>query len=273
MLKHILMRLAHPGGALSKRAAAAAVALARAVLRAAGLPLGVAMETAYACTCYGPDGRVKWTETARNRVVTAGLNKLLDATFKTGLTSPAWFVGLVAPAIDDAAITATETTLTSASDPWTNDDAGRVIIVRGAGAGGADLRTTIASVTAAGEVELADAASTTVTGAKAIWEARPGDTMASHAPWSEDTNYAQANRPAFTPGTIAGGSVDNDAAQASFTINQNNTLIGGAFLADSNSKGGTSGVLYGMAPFATSIRQLDDGDTLAVKITLTAASQ
>lgn len=39
--------------------------------------------------------RLKWREDIENLVTTVGLNKLLDATFKTGLTTPAWYVGLV----------------------------------------------------------------------------------------------------------------------------------------------------------------------------------
>lgn len=38
--------------------------------------------------------KLKWRDSFHNIVVTAGLNKLLDATFKTGLTTPAWYVGL-----------------------------------------------------------------------------------------------------------------------------------------------------------------------------------
>ena len=49
----------------------------------------------YDVECYGPDGQLKWAESFDNLVVTVGRNKYLDATLKTGLTSPAWFVGLV----------------------------------------------------------------------------------------------------------------------------------------------------------------------------------
>lgn len=38
--------------------------------------------------------KLKWIDNFENLVVTAGLNKVLDATFKTGLASPAWYVGL-----------------------------------------------------------------------------------------------------------------------------------------------------------------------------------
>jgi hypothetical protein len=41
------------------------------------------------------DHQLQWADGFNNIVVTAGLNKLIDATFKTGLASPAWFVGLV----------------------------------------------------------------------------------------------------------------------------------------------------------------------------------
>lgn len=36
-----------------------------------------------------------WTDDSFNIVTTAGKNKVLDAAFKTGLTTPAWYVGLV----------------------------------------------------------------------------------------------------------------------------------------------------------------------------------
>lgn len=41
------------------------------------------------------NGVTKWADSVRGTVVIAGLNKLLDACFKTGLASPAWFVGLL----------------------------------------------------------------------------------------------------------------------------------------------------------------------------------
>lgn len=50
--------------------------------------------TKYRAECFDKDGNLKWREEGHNLVVTAGLNKLLDATFKTGLASPAWYVGL-----------------------------------------------------------------------------------------------------------------------------------------------------------------------------------
>lgn len=213
------------------------------------------------------DKTLAWEELHCNRVTTVGLNKLLDATFKTGLAAPLWYVGTVGAAISDAAITSGLAVLTSASNPFAASDATRAIIVRGAGAAGADLVTTILTFTNSGSVTLATNAGTTVTAAGALWEARLADTIASHTPWSESTPYSNATRPAFTPGAIAAGSVDNSASKASFTINASAFVYGG-FLVDDNTKGGSSGTLYGMAPFTVASRQVLSGDTLNVTVTL-----
>lgn len=50
----------------------------------------------YQVECFDSNGNLKWDETFENLVVTAGRNKYLDATLKTGLTSPVWYVGLKA---------------------------------------------------------------------------------------------------------------------------------------------------------------------------------
>lgn len=166
-----------------------------------GLSLGgVTVCHHYRVECVGADGTVKWVEEFDNLVMTSGLNKYLDATLKTGLASPAWYVGLVT----------------------------------GPGSG-----TTYAA----------------------------GDTMASHAGWTESTAYSNATRPAFTPGTISGGSVDNSASKAVFTINGTAT-IAGAFMADNSTKGGTTGTLLGAGDFATD-RAVESGDTLNVTVTAT----
>ena len=97
-----------------------------------------------------------------------------------------------------------------------------------------------------------------------------GDTMGSHAGWSESTAYSNANRPTLTLGTVSAGSVDNSASKAVFNINGTAT-IRGAFVTTNNTKGGTTGTLYGEADFA-SARAVINGDTLNVTVTLTAAS-
>lgn len=140
-----------------------------------------------------------WEEEFKNIVVTAGLNKLLDATFKTGLTSPAWYVGF-----------------------------------KGSG-------TMIAA-----------------------------DTMASHSGWAELVPYSDSTRPAFTPGSISSGAVDNSASKAVFNINTSSTIYG-CFLADNSTKSGTTGTLYGGGDFGAS-RSVVNGDVLNITVTLTQAS-
>lgn len=96
-----------------------------------------------------------------------------------------------------------------------------------------------------------------------------GDTMGAHAGWVEVTAYA-GNRKALTLGAVAGGSVDNSAAKATFTINANGTTIGGAFI--NTAETGAAGTLYGGGAFAAGDKVLDSGDTLSVTVTLTAAA-
>ena len=148
----------------------------------------------YVVECFAKNGALKWREDIHNLVVTAGLNKYLDATLKTGLASPAWYVGLK-----------------NTGDP------------------------------------------------------AAGDTMASHATWTENTTYSNASRPTFTPGTVSGGSVDNSASKATFNINGTTTIYG-AFLADNATEGGSTGTLLGAGNF-TSSRSVENGDTLNVTIT------
>lgn len=97
-----------------------------------------------------------------------------------------------------------------------------------------------------------------------------GDTMGSHGGWSESSAYSNANRPTLTLGTVSSQSVDNSASKAVFNINGSAT-IAGAFVTSSNTKGGTTGTLYGAADFS-SARAVENGDTLNVTCTLTAAS-
>lgn len=95
-----------------------------------------------------------------------------------------------------------------------------------------------------------------------------GDTLASHAGWVEITAYAD-NRKALTLGTVSAGSVDNSASKATFAINGTAT-VGGAFVCSAQT--GTSGVLYGAGAFTGGDKNVSNGDTLNVTVTLTAAS-
>jgi len=99
-----------------------------------------------------------------------------------------------------------------------------------------------------------------------------GDTMASHAGWTEVTAYDEANRQTLTLGSVSGQSVDNSASKAVFTVSTNDTTIGGAFITTDDTKGGSSGTLYGGGAFSAGDKTLDDDDTLTITVTLTAAA-
>lgn len=101
-----------------------------------------------------------------------------------------------------------------------------------------------------------------------------GDTMASHAGWTEVTPYSNATRPActFATATTANPSVaTNSASVAVFNINATST-VGGAFLVSNNTKGGSTGTLFSAADFQSpGDRSVASGDTLNVTYTLSLA--
>lgn len=104
-------------------------------------------------------------------------------------------------------------------------------------------------------------------GAAASNNPAAGDTMSSHAGWTEVTAYSQATRPqaVFGTSTTADPSViSNSASVAVFSIN-GSTTVGGAFLTTSNTKGGTTGTLFSAADFQSpGDRAVASGDTLNV---------
>lgn len=94
-----------------------------------------------------------------------------------------------------------------------------------------------------------------------------GDTLASHAGWTELTAYT-GNRKAWTKnGAAAAGAMSNSSSKASFAINDTKT-VRGAFLTVAET--GTSGVLYGAGDF-TATRSVVSGDTLTLQVDLSAA--
>ena len=157
---------------------------------------GFGLCTLYEVVARDAQGHIKWTDYIHNTVTTEGLNKVLDAAFKTGLASPAWYVGL--------------------------KETGSVVA---------------------------------------------GDTLASHAGWAENTGYS-GTRKAWTPGTIASGSVDNSGSPAVFTFTGAAT-IAGLILASVTS--GTSGTLFGGGDF-TGSKTMANGETLTVTATIPATS-
>jgi hypothetical protein len=58
------------------------------------MDLSMKISQKYRVECHDRQGNLKWVEEFGNLVVGEGLAKYLDATLKTGLASPAWYVGL-----------------------------------------------------------------------------------------------------------------------------------------------------------------------------------
>lgn len=94
-----------------------------------------------------------------------------------------------------------------------------------------------------------------------------GDTLASHAGWTENTAYT-GNRKAATFGTATTADpsvISNSASAAVFTMSSNAQVIAGAFLCSVSS--GTSGVLFSAGDFTGGDKTVDSGDTLTVTYT------
>ena len=94
-----------------------------------------------------------------------------------------------------------------------------------------------------------------------------GDTLASHAGWTElvpGTAYT-GNRKTATFGTATTADpsvIANTASPASFAMLVNGTVVAGAILASVNS--GTSGILFSAGDFTGGDKTVDSGDTLNV---------
>jgi hypothetical protein len=91
-----------------------------------------------------------------------------------------------------------------------------------------------------------------------------GDTLATHAGWTENSSYVGTRKAAsFSAATLADPSnINNSASAASFTMNANAT-IAGAFL--TNVASGTTGLLFSAADFqAPGDRTVVSGDVLNI---------
>jgi hypothetical protein len=100
-----------------------------------------------------------------------------------------------------------------------------------------------------------------------------GDTMASHAGWTEAgptnaPNYSQSTRPAATFGNAASASSITNSAVSAFSITATGT-VKGAFLTTNSTKDGTTGTLINAGLFTQGDRAVANGDTINVSGTWT----
>lgn len=87
-----------------------------------------------------------------------------------------------------------------------------------------------------------------------------GDTMASHAGWTEITDYT-GSRPALTMAVSSGGAATNSASKATFVFTANVT-IGGAFVVSGST-------LIGGGTLNGGDRAMLNGETLLITVTNT----
>lgn len=217
-----------------------------------------------------PDGRLTplWALDYDNLVVTEGRNTLLARSFDAVPADVNWFVGLIGAGTGTVAITSGADAVTGTGTGFTANDVGSDLIIVGAGASGLDLITTIDGHTSGTSVSAAANAGATVSGAAYAVEPRAADVMNSKS-FNELTAYSEANRQAWTKnGTPASGAMSNSASKARFTINAANTRIFGGFLTSNNTKGGTTGLLFGGGLFSVGSKLMQSSELLDVQIDL-----
>lgn len=88
-----------------------------------------------------------------------------------------------------------------------------------------------------------------------------GDTLASHASWTENTNYAD-DRKEYEEAAAVGQSITNSANKAEFTIDTDTQTITGAFLCSVATT--TTGILFSVADFDGGSKEMDTDDALEV---------
>lgn len=221
--------------------------------------------THYTVECLDSEGRQKWAEEFDNLVTTEGRNALLGRTFDVVGSDVLWYVGLVAAGTGTVAITSGAATVTGTTTSFSAADVGSDIIIKGAGAAGADLVTTVATFTSATSITTTANAGATVSGVGYAVEARPADTMASKS-FNEGVPYSNATRPVWAKnGAPSAGAMSNSTSRASFTVNAT-AQVYGAFMSSNNTKSGTLGILYGQGLFvAAGARGVVSGDTINVQ--------
>jgi hypothetical protein len=107
----------------------------------------------YSFECIGADGKVKWTETIRNLVVTVGKNDLLDKYFAGSAYTAAFKLGLKGPGVAVAGDTLASHPSWAEVNPYTGN---RPALTWAAASSGSKSATTVSfAITVAGPTTVA----------------------------------------------------------------------------------------------------------------------
>jgi hypothetical protein len=96
----------------------------------------------------------------------------------------------------------------------------------------------------------------------------PGDTLSSHAGWTENSAYS-GSRKEYDE-TRSSQTMSNSSSKAQFSITSDSQTLAGAFLCSVSS--GTAGTLFSAADFTGGDKAANNGDTLEVTYEITATS-
>lgn len=96
------------------------------------------------------------------------------------------------------------------------------------------------------------------------------NTMSTHTGWTENAAYSQSTRPTWTS-TRSSQTCTNSAAKAEFSINADSQTLGGAFIVSNNTKSGSTGTLMCCGAFSGGNQTANNGDTIQVTYSISAA--
>jgi hypothetical protein len=230
----------------------------------------------------GQPFELAWDGAFLNLVPTGGADDILTKYFAGSTYTAAWYMGLV-----NGNGVATVSITTQPTGTLTNGTYTGVALADDSSAGvGAVATVTVSSgavsavtITAPGEnyaigdtlyIPSGSITGATANGVVTVATLQPptfaaGDTMASHAGWTENASYSNAARPTLAFGTAASRSIALSSA-AAFNINGTATIAGGFFTTVSTI-GGTTGILYSAGAFTGGNKAVASGDTLSVSAT------
>lgn len=244
----------------------------------------------YTFDCYGPDGALKWHDTIDNVVTTVGRNAVLDDALAgsaytvtgpyLGLISSVSYVSLATTISSGAYTTGTGAVslTTAASHGLGVGDTFTIASAAGTGSFAALNATFVATTGTTGTTlncTTAPSLTMTITGGN-VTAAGPriGDTMASHANWTEAGN---ANAPTYTAPrktcawSAASGGSKSLSASLSFAMTGSGTVKGGFIVLGSGAVStidNTAGTLLSAGVFTAGDKIVGSGDTVNVSYSM-----